>query len=218
MGKNITFTEEQRYVIDKISKEGWITSRFYFTGGTALSYLYLHHRYSEDLDFFSEKEFDKDNLLSLIQEWANDKRFTFTAQWKEVVYIFIFTFANGESLKLDFGYYPHTRVEKGIKYEDINVDSKFDIAINKLVTVSQRSAVKDYVDLYFLLKEYSLWDLLQGVQVKFNMKLDPFLLAGDLLRVEEFTTLPRMIQPLTLEELKKFYIEKVRDLGMTAVE
>ena len=32
--------------------------RFYLTGGTALSRFYCHHRYSEDLDFFSSAELE----------------------------------------------------------------------------------------------------------------------------------------------------------------
>jgi len=35
-----------------------LARQFYLTGGTALAAFYLHHRYSEDLDFFSETEFD----------------------------------------------------------------------------------------------------------------------------------------------------------------
>ncbi len=31
---------------------------FYLTGGTALSRQYLHHRYSDDLDFFLNREND----------------------------------------------------------------------------------------------------------------------------------------------------------------
>ena len=37
-------------------KDSQITSRFYLTGGTALSEFYLRHRLSEDLDLFSEEE------------------------------------------------------------------------------------------------------------------------------------------------------------------
>ena len=34
-------------------KETPLKEKFYWTGGTLLSYLYLHHRQSNDLDFFS---------------------------------------------------------------------------------------------------------------------------------------------------------------------
>ena len=37
---------------------GSIDTKFYLTGGTALSRFYLNHRYSEDLDFFTNRDTD----------------------------------------------------------------------------------------------------------------------------------------------------------------
>ena len=50
-------TEVQEKFLKLFSKST-LSKQFYFSGGTALSYYYLNHRYSEDLDFFSEEEFD----------------------------------------------------------------------------------------------------------------------------------------------------------------
>ena len=55
MGKMPLFTQEQKLIFDQIKNNQYLTDNFYFTGGTALSYFYLNHRYSEDMDFFSEK-------------------------------------------------------------------------------------------------------------------------------------------------------------------
>ncbi len=55
-----------------------ITNNFYLTGRTALAEFYLHHRYSEDLDFFSETEFEIQGVLSAlkgIQKEAEIKKF-----------------------------------------------------------------------------------------------------------------------------------------------
>ena len=49
-------TAHQKRILDLISKEKYFTDRFYFTGGTVLAEFYLKHRFSEDLDFFSEKQ------------------------------------------------------------------------------------------------------------------------------------------------------------------
>ena len=88
MGNNPTFTKEQRYVIDKIKDEGTFTSLFYFTGGTALSYIYLHHRQSEDLDFFTEKNFNKDGgawqvYVSEVEVLESEKLFSQKIQGKK---------------------------------------------------------------------------------------------------------------------------------------
>ena len=54
----LTFTPLQKFIFDEFSQNPKLNKQFYFTGGTALSAIYLHHRESEDLDFFSESDFD----------------------------------------------------------------------------------------------------------------------------------------------------------------
>ena len=41
-------------------------TRFYLTGGTALSRAYYHHRYSDDLDFFVNADPDFDEQVDII--------------------------------------------------------------------------------------------------------------------------------------------------------
>ena len=100
---------------------------------------------------------------------------------------------------------------------NFRIDSLLDIATNKLLTISQRYDVKDFVDLYFLLQKITLCDLIEGVRIKFKMQLDPFILASDFLRIEDFDYLPKMIIPLDLKELKSFFREKAKDLGKRSV-
>lgn len=78
--------------------------------------------------------------------------------------------------------------------------------------------MKDFVDLYFLLETFTVWDLLEGVRMKFRTKLEPFFLSSDFLKVEEFDYLPKMIKPLSLEKLKSFFIQKAKEVGMRSVE
>ena len=94
MGK-IFFTQKQKFIFDQVKNEDFFKSDFYFTGGTALSFFYLQHRYSEDLDFFSERKFSFAKTLELVRSWANKYSFTFTEQVSEVVHIFIIKFKNG---------------------------------------------------------------------------------------------------------------------------
>lgn len=110
MGKMQIFTPEQKLIFHQVGKSRFLKSNFYFTGGTALSCFYLGHRYSEDLDFFSEKKFNETDLLSEIRLWAKECDFIFSNEFREVVYIFTLTFPNQATLKIDFGYYPYKRV------------------------------------------------------------------------------------------------------------
>lgn len=217
MGKVQILTQEQEIILDKV-KQNSVFEQFYFTGGTALSACYLHHRYSEDLDFFSEKRLDTQSLLTLIELWSKEYNFTFTSEFKEVVYSFLLTFKKENILKIDFAYYPYKNIKSHNVLNGMKVNSITDIAVNKLLTISQRTTIKDFVDLYFLLQQFSLWDLIEGLKIKFHMKLEPYILASDFLKVEDFTFLPRMIKPLTLEELKLFYRKAAQEVGRQSIE
>lgn len=218
MGKMPKFTQEQRVIFNKIKETEFLRENFYFTGGTALSLFYLEHRYSEDLDFFSEKKFDGEDLNSYMTQWAREYNFIFKRDIKEMVDIFILDFGRGKTLKVDFGHYPYKRVEKGRIYEGMMIDSLLDIGINKLLSINQRAQVKDFVDLYFLLRKFTIWDLIEGVRVKFRMEMEPWILAADLLIINDFNDLPLMIKPLKLEKLKIFFRKKAKEMGKTAVE
>ena len=218
MGEIKLNTKEQELILNEIKQSDFLRSRFYFTGGTALSSVYLHHRYSDDLDFFSKEQFDNQVLFTLVQEWSQKHDFTFQSRFVDVVYIFELVFKDQVTLKLDFAHYPVKQLEKHTVIDGINIDSQLDIAVNKLLTVSQRNEVKDFVDLYFLLEKFTIWDLREGVRVKFNVEIDPLLLAADLLKVEDFDYLPKMIKPLTSEELKSFFRQKAKEIGGKTVE
>ncbi len=217
MGTLHFLSKEQQSVFNEIGKNSYIRKQFYLTGGTALSAVYLQHRYSDDLDFFSESKFDNQIIFAFLQELSKKLAFTFQPRFLEVTYIFDLLFSNKSPLKIDFSYYPYKRIEKSKVIEGLEIDSLTDIAINKLFTVQQRNDVKDFVDLYYLLQDFAIWDLIHGVQKKFNISIEPLLLAADFLKIDDFTYLPRMIKPLTLTELKNFYHQKAQDLGKESV-
>lgn len=218
MGQNKILTKEQKIILDEVGKNEFLRSSFYFTGGTALSEFYLQHRLSEDIDFFSQNRFDTQSILIIITNWSEKHKFTFEPRLVDPLYFVTTYFKNGVSLKLDFSYYPYKSLERHKTFDNINVDSLLDIAVNKTLTISQRNDVKDFVDLYFLLDQFSLWDLIEGVKVKFNIKIDPLLLASDLLKIEDFDYLPKMVKPLNLNSLKEFFRKQARLLGLKTVE
>ena len=215
MGKVSIITAKQKLVLKELGKSGYFRDNFYFTGGTALSYYYLQHRCSDDLDFFSLEKFENEVVFALMSDLSRKLKFKFDSKFNEVVYIFNLKFPDGEELKIDFGYYPYKFIEDGGRDEmGIKVDSLRDIATNKLLTVSQRNDVKDFVDLYFLMQEkYTIWDLIYGVEAKFGMEQDTVLLGEYLLKVEDFEFLPRMVKPLKLAELKDFFRNQAKKLG-----
>ncbi len=219
MGKIQILTPEQKSILAGVRENKLLRKNFYFTGGTALAHFYLQHRLSEDLDFFSQQELDTEYLLAQMQNWSKKYGFTMESRFNEVVYSFNLTFSNNAKFKVDFGYYPYKLLEKGPDEEGLIIDSFKDISVNKFFTISQRTSVKDFVDLYFLLqKEFTVWDLIYGKEAKFKMETDILLLAEDFLKIEEFEALPRMTRPLDLDQLKKFFREKAKEIGKRAVE
>lgn len=213
-----TFTPLQKFIFDEFSKNLKLTKQFYFTGGTALSAFYLHHRESEDLDFFSDTEFGSEQVKKFIEAVAKSKKFEIRFTPREGTRIFELVRAKKVQIKVDFVYYPYTRIKRGTKMNSVNIDSKQDIATNKLYTIINRTEVKDFVDLYFLLKEFSFWDLFYGVKEKFKIELDLFWLGADFMKVEGFKYLPKMLVPLKLEELIIFYRDLAKKIGMRIVE
>ncbi|PIV01712.1 hypothetical protein COS55_01130, partial [Candidatus Shapirobacteria bacterium CG03_land_8_20_14_0_80_40_19] len=51
----------QKKTLDFFKKTS-LSKKFYLSGGTALAEVYLHHRYSEDLDFFTAEELNLEEL------------------------------------------------------------------------------------------------------------------------------------------------------------
>ncbi len=214
----IRLTPKQQIIFNEVRLSNFLKNNFYFTGGTALSSVYLNHRISDDLDFFSQERFDIQPVVNSINEWGEKHNFKTTIEDKEVVKIFNLQFSDGEKLKVDFGYYPYKRLKKGESIDYLEVDSLLDIAVNKLQTIRQRSEVKDFVDLYFLLQTFTLWDLMEGTRIKFRMEIDPYLVAIDCLKVERFENLPVMLKPLSLDQIKKFYKDLAKKISKKAVE
>lgn len=215
----LTFTKLQRTIFDEFSKNKQLSNKFYFTGGTALSAIYLHHRESEDLDFFSESDFANNEYIEdFITKIAKDKNSQVRFTPKERTRIYELVKKGKVQIKVDFAYYPYKRLKKGIQVNGVDVDNIRDIATNKLHTITSRTEVKDFVDLYFLLKEFTLWDLIYGVKEKFRIELDLFWLGSDFLKVEKFEVLPKMLVPLKLKDLQDFFKEKAKQIGMRVVK
>lgn len=217
MGK-VNLNQEQAYFLKLVAAEKRLSSVFYLTGGTSLSAFYYNHRYSEDIDLFTDKPYDQD----FVRAWMNKEK---TKHKWQLKYTQVFERQTYEistkrfSLKAEFVHYPYRQLEAPTEnYHGILIDSKADIAVNKLLTISQRTTTKDFVDLYFLLqKDFSWWDLMHGVEKKFGIEIDKIYLSSLLTKTEDLNSLPRMKEKLTIEELKTFFQKEAKKLALTMV-
>lgn len=162
----------QKRVLDLFSRSS-LKNKFYWTGGTLLSYLYLHHRRSNDLDFFSDKPFTYNQITGFIRSLKKKLKLPHLEEKKiydrrEII------LHNKQKLRLEFVYYPHPKIKNRKLWKGIRVDSLDDIATNKFMSFFDRNDPKDLFDLYFLLtkKKYSVEKLIKLTEKKFGMKFD----------------------------------------------
>lgn len=110
--------------------------------------------------------------------------------------------------KIDFAYYPYDPIDRPTVWEGLRVESLRDMTVNKVQAIATRFQARDYVDLWFLLREGPETDLdrlLGLVRAKFDAGVDRFALAHRFLMVSEVEELPRMIRPVSKDELVAFF-------------
>src|SRR3989344_164947 len=208
-------TPQQESFLGLVGEEKSIREAFYFTGGTPLAAFYLRHRLSEDIDLFSEEEVDilqARNFIGKAQKKLNLSGVDYRQYYG--LHTFQLYFSETDILKVDFNYYPFPRIEKGITYKNISVDSALDIAVNKVHTISMKPRARDFIDIYFLIKEkqYNLHDLLMKSKIKFDWHIDPIQLGSRMLQAREVNDYPRMIKAIDNKEWQDFFVAEAKKL------
>ncbi len=182
---NSILTKQQKILLKQFI--AWPqASVFYLTGGTALSAFYLHHRLSEDLDFFTEEDVEAESILIFLRSIPEVKELEMERKFDRK--IFLISYLGGNQLRTEFTKYPFKTINPFKIVEGIQVDSKGDILINKLMALTDRKDIKDYVDIYFILKEYpelSIDEMIEKTEQKFGIKGLCYILQGRFLECPE---------------------------------
>jgi predicted nucleotidyltransferase component of viral defense system len=214
MGKAILAGDQKR-TLGLFGKSESLRNLFYLTGGTALAAFYLEHRYSDDLDFFTSVS---DFPQLLVEKFVADVKKEIGAD--DIAYrrlydrrIF-FLKKKEEELKMEFTLYPFPQLHEPEPRDGVPVDSLLDIAANKLMALVDRIEAKDFVDLYFIVKEKGITfvELCELVKKKFQFTIDPVALGSEFAKVRTLKYLPRMVKSLTLLDLKQFYGDEAKRL------
>lgn len=167
---NPILTKHQKTLLAHFKRWSECT-KFYITGGTALSAFYLRHRLSEDLDFFFVDEVEIEPILTFLRSLPEIQDLNLERKFDRK--IFIIRYEDAESLKVEFTKYPFKTIKPFKKVEGIQVDSVLDILANKLMALTDRKEAKDYVDVYFILKEspnLSVDEMIEMTEQKFGIK------------------------------------------------
>lgn len=130
---------------------------FRLAGGTALA-LQIGHRTSIDIDLFGMVNLSSHNFLEILSSYGDVKPINISNS------ICICT-VNG--IKVDIVNYKYDWIGNLIEIDGIKLAHKKDIAAMKLAAITGRGSMKDFIDLYFLLKEYSLGDILNMYDEKY---------------------------------------------------
>ena len=97
----------------------------------------------------------------------------------------------------------------------MRVESLVDMTVNKVQAILTRFQPRDFVDLYFLLREGPEKDLariLGLVRAKFDAGAHPLALARRLVMAREIAELPKMLRPVSLAEIVDFCEAQARAL------
>lgn len=212
----------QHEVLTSLFDHGLGEKEFYLTGGTALAEFYLQHRYSDDLDFHTRKsgslEEDFKHLLEILDSLGLE--IEIQRRFDEIMTLSVHSAEKpDEKLKIEFNRDATIMMAPALVCDNVIVDSFEDIAVNKVCTILSRGPgeSKDFVDLYFILNEsnYNL-DYLVGrareKEAAFDGEEGILSFATRLRVVRSPMNLPRMIKPLTHEDLAGYLTPLAEEL------
>jgi predicted nucleotidyltransferase component of viral defense system len=188
---------------------------FFLTGGTALAAFYLHHRYSVDLELFTENPVGVAQVPPVMEEIAGrlGLEITFTRTLGSFLECFLSS-PTGERVELDFAQDSPYRLEPTRIDPDLSlrIDNPTDIACNKLSALFDRVEPKDFVDVYFVVQELMPFEQLVALARRKHVGMDDYWLAVALSQVERVELLPRLIKPVSVAELRSFFLAQAKEL------
>ena len=192
-------SEERKKILPSFTS--W-KDEFYLAGGTGLA-LQIGHRESVDFDFFSSQSFDTDILTKRLTTQFGMNSFSVMQVEKNTLSIIL-----NKEIKISFMTYNYPLINPLVASEFMNIASVPDIACMKLSAIMQRSTLKDYVDLYEIMKMYPLEQLLSFSKSKFPT-IDSTVILKSLSYLEDIVDEP-LIYPAgqlkpQLSELKLFF-------------
>lgn len=178
---------KQRRVWD-LFQERQISAGIYLAGGTALA-IQLGHRQSVDYDFFSRNK----NLAESVLPWLEKfPAFTLRELDQNTIH------AEIHGVKVSFiGSYKYPQLEPSLRIGNVPLASQLDIGLMKLLSLTHRATMRDYVDLAALIKNgISLPALLNGIPRKYGSKLNSLMLIRALVSFEDLEReTPRILDP-----------------------
>lgn len=197
---------ETRKALNFLSDKAWLKrSSWYLAGGTALA-LHAGHRSSVDLDFFTQKkQFSNAALL---------RHFLDNPDWKTSINEECTVYGELFKAKISFIAYPFFEPCQSLTlYGKIPVLKPLDLAVMKVVTISQRGRKRDFIDLHWCAKHIEPLDKIllrlktsyPSVAHNYHHILKSLVYFSD----AENDPLPKLFWDTNWNEVKKFFQKEI---------
>ena len=208
-----TITPAMRAVWTGFAKSE-LSKEFYLAGGTALA-LQLGHRFSVDLDFFSQTQDDIPALMEPLRH-ALKEFFPILSDsaWGNLVFL-------ANNVRVGFYGYGYELVEPLRQAEGIALASVTDIGLMKLDALLARASRKDFHDLYVICQRINLRELLDLAPRKypsvrdFEAQVTRHMISFE--RAEQESPVP-LIEQVEWETVKEWFREQTRMIGRSWLE
>ena len=162
-------------------------------GGTALA-LQLGHRKAVDLDFFGNTTASLEELTDVISDFAS---VTPISQSRLMRFMVV------DDVKIDVINYPYGWIESPVSEDGVTLAGIRDIAAMKLSAITNRGTRKDFIDYYFLLKRFTLEELIGFYLQKYtDAQLFTAMKSLTYFDDAESDPMPVMLVPLKWDEVK----------------
>jgi hypothetical protein len=199
--KQTVLTKEGESIFNKLK----LFNGFYLAGGTGLA-LQLKHRQSIDFDLFSPKEIDK-QLLSKVKKVFPDKKIKPTVNSRDELTVFV------DNVKVTFLYYPYPFIYKPVVKNGLKILNLKELAAVKAYAIGRRGTLKDYVDLYFLIKKnIALKDIIKLCQKKYKENFNARLFLEQLIYFKDIEDIKIdfIKKAISKFALEKFFINQIK--------
>jgi hypothetical protein len=182
---------------------------YYLVGGTAIA-LHIGHRRSIDFDLFKSNTLRHKSIISKISAFKYP--YTITRRVTEQLNATI------NDVKFTFYQYPFQIEAKLVFEHSLRLPELIDLAAMKAYALGRRSKWKDYVDLYFIIKNYysieqisfraiEIYDQMFSEKL-FRAQLSYFKDIDYSEPVEYLST------PVPEDEIRNFLVDKAIDIGL----
>jgi len=175
-------------------------------GGTALA-LQLGHRVSRDLDFFTQKTFSTESVISQIRKTGQP--FTVISEAEGTLILDV------GGIRLSLLTYEYNFLEKSISFQGVQLAGIIDIAAMKVIAINQRGSKRDFVDLYFVLQDIPFHRIAANMVQRFGAeRINPVHIGKSLVYFSDADTNPEPAyikgREVKWERIKGFFRNHVR--------